>query len=472
MKTQKSLPLICIVDDERSIGRALMRLFRQLDASVEAFVDPLEALAWLKDNPVDVLISDQRMPGMSGTELVAAVADCQPDCTRFILSGYSDFDEITAAFNSGLIQKYISKPWNDKELLFAIEKVLRQVPVTTDASGTTEREPTGEVVGTMIGADPCMIRLFDQVRRMSTANVPVYIHGETGTGKELVARALHAESFRAGKPFVAVNCANFSPELMESQLFGHRKGAFTGANSDHSGLLETANGGTLFLDEVTTLPLALQSKLLRVLQEREYSPVGSMEVISFDAQVLSASSTRLSDAVAAGDFREDLRYRLEVLPLDVPPLRERGRDSLVLFDHYLMEVRQDVRFEFTRQFEQFLASYAWPGNVRQLINLAGYVATMAELPELDLDSLPAEVRESYLKGAGASQSIESVAHDLQRGEGGEDGLSIQPLRDLEREAIERALILCDNNIQQAAAQLEISASTVYRKMQVWSDQAS
>ena len=458
------LPTVCVVDDERSIGRALMRLFRRLEVSVEAFVDPREALDWLKQNPVAILITDQRMPGMSGTELVAALDGFQDDATKFVLSGYSDFDDITAAFNSGQIQKYISKPWDDDELLYAVERViaLKETPGGgSDELGAQPVLPSSP----MLGASPKMVKLFEQIRRMSTANVPVFIHGETGTGKELVARALHQESFRARQPFVPVNCANFSKELMESQLFGHKKGAFTGAEQDRTGLLAAANGGTLFLDEVTTLPMELQAKLLRVLQEREYTPLGSNEFIPFDAQILSASSKRLSAAVEDGEFREDLRYRLEVLPLDVPPLRDRNSDAMILFRHYLREVRQDVTFEFSRDFERFLETYHWPGNVRQLVNLAGYVATMADSEALDLDNLPAEARESYLDGDGRRPA---AGAPVMAASG--DGEVIVPLKDVEREAIERALRLCDDNIPKAAAMLGVSASTIYRKIQSWGDE--
>jgi two-component system repressor protein LuxO len=472
MATEKQLPLICIIDDERSIGRALMRLFRRLDVRVEAFVDPIEALAWLGKNPVDVIITDQRMPGMSGTELLAALGEEQANATRFILSGYSDFEEITAAFNQGGIHKYISKPWNDEELLFTVESVLSSTSEEFDLP--LELKPRAGVrPQRMLGADPAMVKLFEQVRRMATANVPVFIHGETGTGKELVARALHEESFRADKPFIAVNCANFSAELMESQLFGHKKGAFTGADKDRTGLLEAANGGTLFLDEVTTLPMALQSRLLRVLQEREYTPLGSNQVISFDAQVLSASSQRLATAVEDGSFREDLRYRLEVLPLDLPALRQRGRDALVLFDHYLAEVREDIRFDFSREFSTFLERYSWPGNVRQLINIANYVATMSDSSNLDLGCLPADVREAYLlSAAGSGQGVSRLSQvSSQRAPAG-DSAEVKPMWQLEREAIEAALRACDDNIPRAAAMLELSPSTIYRKMQGWSETAA
>ncbi len=465
------LPVVCVVDDERSIGRALMRLFRRLEVSVEAFVDPVEALAWLKQNPVAILITDQRMPGMSGTELVAALDGFQDAATKFVLSGYSDFAEITAAFNSGQIHKYIAKPWDDDELLYAVERViaLKETPEGgSDALGAQPVLPNSP----MLGASPHMVKLFEQLRRMSTANVPVFIHGETGTGKELVARALHQESFRAKQPFVPVNCANFSSELMESQLFGHKKGAFTGADKDRTGLLAAANGGTLFLDEVTTLPMELQAKLLRVLQEREYTPLGSNELVPFDAQILSASSKRLSAAVEDGEFREDLRYRLEVLPLDVPPLRERDSDAVILFRHYLREVRQDIRFEFSRDFERFLQEYSWPGNVRQLVNLAGYVATMADAEELNLNNLPAETRESYL--AGGDQAVTASPTELAGAtaaatEAGDTEESIVPLKDVERRAIEQALAQCDDNIPKAAALLGVSASTIYRKIQSWGD---
>lgn len=459
MTMKKNIPSICIVDDERSIGSALMRLFRRLDATVEAFMDPEAALQWMLENPVDIVITDQRMPGMTGTELVEALDKAGDTSTRFVLSGYSDFDDITLAFNSGLIQKYVSKPWDDDELLFAVGKVLSSNAGHDAHDPALAPQPAGASVGILLGSDPVMQALYEQIRKMSTANVPIFIHGETGTGKELVARALHMESFRSQSAFVPVNCANFSATLMESQLFGHKKGAFTGADKNHEGLLAAANGGTLFLDEVTTLPLELQSKLLRVLQEREYSPLGTTELIPFDAQVLSASGKRLSAAVNEGIFRDDLKYRLEVLPLDIPPLRERGRDAVILFDHYLRQVREDTRFEFSQEFERFLQEYHWPGNVRQLVNVAGYVATMADDPVLEISCLPSEVQAEYMGDAKPGATISETQPLVEE--------SIKPLKDVEREAIEKALLACDQNIPRAAAMLGVSASTIYRKMQAW-----
>jgi len=458
-------PIICIVDDERGIGSALLRLFRRVDARVEAFVEPREALSWLQANPVDVLITDQRMPGMTGIELIESLQGYQDHATKFVLSGYSDFDDITAAFNTGLIHKYISKPWDDDELVFSVSKVLEHsrelVEPSRDCHGVSKARAT------IIGDDPVMRRLNEEIVRFSTANVPVFIHGETGTGKELVARSLHAESFRAKAPFVPINCASFSPTLMEAQLFGYKKGAFTGAEKDNKGLLAAADGGTLFLDEITSMPLGLQARLLRVLQERAYTPLGTAESVSFDALILSASSVRLSQAVSDGQFREDLRYRLEVLPLDIPPLRERGSDPLLLFNFFIKDVRQDTVFEHTPEFAKFLQNYQWPGNIRQLANIASYVATMAQSESLTLDCLPKDVLDSYLGQEASMSGSRNCSEITPAAETGESDEKVIPLKDMERNAIQKALDIADGNTQQAAVMLGVSASTIYRKIQAW-----
>ena len=378
------MPAICVVDDEKAIVKSLIRLLRKLDVTVEGFSDSLEALDWLHTHPVDILICDQRMPKLSGSELLAQLGDSQQYATKFILSAYSDFSDIIDAFNDGLIHKYVAKPWDDDALLFSIEKELQRAGHRRSNSSASSSVQTGPFPE-LLGHHQSMQTLFQRIQQLSTTHVPIFIYGETGTGKELVARALHNESHRHNQPFVSMNCANFSETLMESQLFGYKKGAFTGADRDRDGLLAAAEDGTLFLDEVTTLPMGLQSKLLRVLQEREFVPIGSTTPISFNCQIISASAKRLQAAVDEGKFRDDLMYRLEVIPLGLPPLRERHGDILMLFSHFT-ECN-----EIVSETAKVLEDYSWPGNVRELQNASLYARAFCNDGPILVEHLPDRV---------------------------------------------------------------------------------
>ena len=247
-----------------------------------------------------------------------------------------------------------------------------------------------------IGQSPEMLALKEQINTVAGANVPIFIHGETGTGKELVAKSLHSCSTRAELPYVAFNCANLSENLLESQLFGHRKGAFTGADKNFEGLLAQAGGGTLFLDEITTLPLAIQAKLLRVIQEREFTPLGSSEVKSLEAQIVSASSVSLQQATNAGEFRQDLYYRLAVITLKIPQLAVRGADIMRLANHFLNKFncqhQKDIK-GFSSQARQFIERYSWPGNVRQLENLIHQLVIIEKADEITVHMLESAIED-------------------------------------------------------------------------------
>jgi len=372
---------LLLVDDDAAVLNALERILRGLPLQISRCTDPLEALAWCQQQTFQLVISDQRMPRMQGTELLAEIAQLQPDSSRVILSGYADFDSIIDAFNQGTIQQFLQKPWDDQQLVGLVARHCQAWLPAKDSARV-------RLFNGMLSGDATMLKLFQRIPKLAQANAPVFIHGETGTGKELVAQAIHAESTRAEGPFVAVNCANFSEQLMEAELFGHKKGAFTNATSDREGLLSEADGGTLFLDEVTTLPLPLQAKLLRVLQERNFRPVGSNRVISFDAQIVSASSTDLAVAVAAGDFRSDLQYRLGVLPLSLPPLRHRGEDPVRILLHFLRQLDPQREFRLGAELEQQLLQHPWPGNIRELFNLAQYLCAMSDRDLLEPAMLP------------------------------------------------------------------------------------
>ena len=288
-----------------------------------------------------------------------------------------------------------------------------------------------------------MHRLFENIKKAARTDVSIYISGETGVGKELVARAIHNESNRAKQPFVAVNVANFSNDLIESQLFGHKKGAFTGAISSSPGLMRVAANGTLFLDEVTSLPTHTQAKLLRVLQERQYYPVGDVHLQEFSASIVSASNMSFEEAIALHHFREDLRYRLEVIPLEVPPLRKRRDDIILLFNYFLKLASGDKKWKIDRQLAKKLKQYPWPGNVRELENCARFSAAMADKDRLTIDDLPENVKKIFYSNTPVKR------------------------KKITRNIITKALYKNNNSRNKTAEFLAISRMTLWRKMKTY-----
>lgn len=321
----------------------------------------------------------------------------------------------------------------------------------------------------MVSADEKMLKIFDDIERIATANVPIFVTGETGTGKELAARACHEQGFDSNKPFIAVNCANFSEQLMESQLFGHKKGAFTDASSDHAGLFESAGEGTLFLDEITTLSLPLQAKLLRVIQEREFSPLGSHKLKPFRARIVTASSTPIAQAVVNGDFREDLYYRLGVVTISLPALRDRGLDKQLLAQHFVQcivaeELKGHGKDEafLTTDALKFIDTYNWPGNIRQLRNVLLGALVLQSGDGITAASLSAQINDTIEKKSVQLSELGSHANVTPL-----RSTKIQPLWITEKETIEQAIEMCGGNIPRAASLLEVSPSTIYRKLQSW-----
>jgi two-component system repressor protein LuxO len=390
---------------------------------------------------------------------------------------------VAEAFNLGIIERYIAKPWNDKELRFVVGKSLSTANFSKSNDGVTTSTNNNCYHG-MISKDDSMKIVFKTIAKAATANVPVFITGETGTGKELVAQACHRESYRSKQPFIAVNCANFSENLMESQLFGHKKGSFTGAIKDQAGLFEVAAEGTIFLDEVTTIPLELQAKLLRVLQEREFTQLGDHKMKNFQAHVITASSTSLRDAVSSGHFRSDLFYRLNVIAIDLPPLRDRGEDKMLLANHYLRKycsTENKPGMTFGKSTSDLICHYDWPGNIRQLENIVHSLIILSESGEIDAELLhhqlfgnshnpkvelkPINEMDSENKYSEPKMNnfVTTNAKEIPQ----HSQLSIQPLWLAEKIYIENAIEKCNGNIPKAAAILEVSASTLYRKIHNW-----
>lgn len=478
---------ILLVDDEPLILDAITRCLHDVDADIYRFPSPREALDFVSHQKPDLIISDQRMPGMLGTAMLADIKLLWPQVQCILLSAYNDFDAVAEAFNQQVIERYICKPWDDKELEFVVKKSLEDNHSIDDKAPLSQKDEssTFDAFHGMISNDHSMQNVFHRISKAATANVPVFITGETGTGKELVAKACHQESFYRSEPFIAVNCANFSENLIESQLFGHKKGAFTGADKDHRGLMEEAGRGTLFLDEVTTLPLPLQAKLLRVIQEREFSALGSHQLKPFEAQLITASSTTLQAAVTKREFREDLFYRLNVLVIELPSLRQRGSDVGLLANYLLQKLcisADKTNMKFSPSALKVLCEYSWPGNIRQLENfIHGIIVLSTEneiterlcrdqlsyfetvsIPQVTIPEMEREVTSTIGLEPKETYSNQEVLFPSV-----EQSCDIRPLWLQEKHAIERAIEYCQGNIPRAAALLEVSPSTIYRKIQAW-----
>ncbi len=369
------------MDDDPALIKLLSLRLEANGFDVDTAANGREALARLAEVQPQVLVTDLRMDEMDGMALFEAVRQRHPGLPVIILTAHGTIPDAVEAAHKGVFG-YLTKPFEARELLERIEQALQQ-------SATPPPRPgAGDWCAGLLHQSAAMEEVLEQAWRIARSDAAVFIHGESGTGKERLARAIHRASARADGPFVAINCAAIPEHLVEAELFGHRKGAFTGADRDRTGLFEAADGGTLFLDEVGDLPTGTQAKLLRVLQEGEIRPVGATRPRPVNVRILSASHQDLEQAVATGRFREDLYYRLDVMTLELPPLRERREDIPLLAGHFLQEVRERssdcVARAFAPEAMEALLAAPWPGNVRQLRNVVEQTAALAVTPVISL----------------------------------------------------------------------------------------
>jgi two-component system nitrogen regulation response regulator GlnG len=386
---------IWIVDDDASIRWVLEKALARENLATRSFSNARDAMAALETETPQVLVSDIRMPGESGLDLLQAVKERYPGLPVIIITAFSDLDSAVAAFQGGAFE-YLAKPFDiDKavELIRrALEESLRETSVESGPTDTPE----------ILGQAPAMQEVFRAIGRLSQSNVTVLITGESGTGKELVARALHKHSPRAQQPFIALNTAAIPKDLLESELFGHERGAFTGAQTTRRGRFEQAEGGTLFLDEIGDMPFDLQTRLLRVLSDGHFYRVGGHQPMKANVRVITATHQNLEQRVRDGLFREDLYHRLNVIRLRLPSLRERREDIPILVRHFLVQSARQLGVEAKRMTEgalQFLSGLDLPGNVRQLENLCNWITVMAPGQTVDVNDLPLELTQSQEGGA-------------------------------------------------------------------------
>ena len=379
-----------LVDDDPDLLRLMSIRMRSAGYEVNAVESAEKAIAKLSVVRPDVVITDLRMDGMDGLELFDVIHEMNPSLPVIILTAHGTIPEAVEATNRGVFS-FLSKPFDGKELIDKVDKALQLSGVIKHEeadSDTVWREA-------IITRSPVMEDILRQVRMIAQENISVFINGPSGSGKELIADALHKASPRRNKPFVAINCSAIPEALLESELFGHRKGSFTGAIKDHKGLFLSAHGGTLFLDEIGDMPLALQAKLLRVLQENRVRPIGGSEDVEVDVRVISATHKDLDKAMEEGVFRQDLYYRLNVVAIDLPPLNKRREDVPLLAQHFLKNVASKTRKKittFSAEAMELLVAAPWPGNVRQLLNVVEQVCVLTTTP-----IIPASLVQKALK---------------------------------------------------------------------------
>ena len=467
---------ILVVDDEQDNLDAFRFNFRKtfdiLTASGGA-----EALQILAEKEVAVVVTDQRMPRMTGVELLREVRQRQPECVGIILTAFTDVDVLIEAINLGQVYRYITKPWDAKEVRGVLQYAIERFDLTrenkrlaaqlAEYTGYLNQQLHGEFdFGNIIGDSAPLKDVLAKVEQVAPTVSTVLLRGETGTGKELVAHAIHINSPREEKPFVRVNCAALAPGVLESELFGHEKGSFTGAMARRPGRFELADGGTLFLDEVGDLPMEVQIKLLRTLQEREFERVGGSETIKVDVRLVSATNRDLEKMIEDNEFREDLYYRLNVFPINLPPLRDRLDDLAPLVTHFIAKFARQMGVQPEPATPDALAKlreYNWPGNVRELENIVERGMILAKGAQLGAVHLDFGRRASAPPAASTVVAVAAVAAPALAP--ADDGKSLaERLLDSERKEIVAAVEKSRGNIASASRMLGINRSTLYYRL--------
>ena len=413
-----------------------------------------KALALLDQVAFDILITDLRMPGVDGTQVIQAARERYPGIIAIVISGYGTIADAVKATKHGA-SDFVSKPFQFDELMHVLQKALEQKRLSTENAYLRQQLEERYQFGGILGRSRPMQALFQLLETVAPSNSTILVTGETGTGKEVVARAIHHNSPRKSHRFVALNCSAIPETLLEAELFGHVRGAFTGAVGTRQGRFEQAHKGTIFLDEVGTMSVALQMKLLRALQEREFERVGDNQTIKVDVRVIAATNSDLGRMVADGSFREDLYYRLNVIPIQLPPLRDRRDDIPLLVKHFLGKFAPDAQIVVSQSAMRALMAYAWPGNVRQLENAVERAVALSAgvRQEIDVSDLPPEIQE-------APQPAMTPFVDFP-----EDGIDLpRYLADIERDLIRKSLDRTHGNRNKAAELLRIKRTTLVEKL--------
>jgi two-component system, NtrC family, response regulator AtoC len=446
--------LIFIVDDEQAISKLLSYWAKdKWKYQVDTFATAEDALRNLGKKP-DVILLDIMLPGMDGIETLKRIKQTEEDLPVLMLSAQGSIEVAVEALRYGAFD-YFTKPIDQQKLELAIKNAIRNYDLTKELKNLKENVKKEYSFDNIISSDGKMQDVFKLVTKVLHNDITVLIYGESGTGKELIARAIHYNGERKDKPFIVVNCASIPRELLESELFGHERGSFTGAHQRKLGKFELAKGGTIFLDEVGELEMLLQAKLLRVIQQKEFERVGGTELIKTDVRIISATNRDLKKAVENKEFREDLYYRLNSFPISIPPLRQRKGDILILAENFIQRFSQKLGKNikgFSKKALKLIYEYNWPGNVREMENTIERCIIITDKDTIDVEDLPAHLR------TGESSSSIDYTGPLFSDE------TIIPFEKLKEESIRHALAITEGNIVEAAKKLQLGRATIYRLM--------
>jgi len=444
---------ILIVDDEKNYLVVLEALLGPEGYEIITAEKASDALRSVRESDLDLVITDMKMPGMSGMELLEECKKIRPELPVIMMTAYGTIEMAVEAMKKQAYN-YITKPFNNEELKLIIKKALENYRLTKENRLLSEALSDRYKYGNIIGKSKPMLKIYDLIGKVAQSRASVFITGPSGTGKELIAKAIHYNSTRKDRPFISINCGALTETLLESELFGHEKGAFTGAVAMKKGRFEVADGGTLFLDEVGDMPAPLQVKLLRVLQEMEFERVGGTRTIKVDVRILSASNRNIKEDVANNLFREDLFYRLNVMEIEVPPLHERVDDIPLLVKHFIEKYREDKgknKIELSPEAWKALYTYTWPGNVRELENVMERAVVLNPEGAITPEDLPEEIT-----GAEAEFDVERLVPS--------NVPLPAALEQIEEKMIRRALKQCNNVQAHAAKMLGITKSLIQHKL--------
>ncbi len=443
------IPLrIIVVDDEQIVRVSLVDDLQEHGYTVEQFETPGAALKYIKNSPVDVVLSDIRMPQMDGLELLKKVRSINPDLFVVMLTAHGSVDSAVTAMKEGAYD-YLTKPFDIEEILLVLDRISEIRRMRNENKRLHSQISSRFPLQAFVGESPAVKKIFELVEMVSNTATTVLVTGETGTGKELLTNIIHYNSNRKDKPFIKVSCAILSREIFESELFGHEKGAFTGAGKERIGRFEAADGGTLYLDDVDDIPLDLQIKLLRVLQEHEFERVGGNNTIKVDVRVIASTKADLLQLVREGKFREDLYYRLNVFPLHIVPLRQRKEDIPLLVQTCIEQFAPRKKPEIQSEALERMKNYNWPGNVRELRNIVERLLLLSHGKPVDVSKLPVEML--------------GIGHEDSERTNGNASLD-QVLAEMEANLILQALEKCSGKQVKAAEMLRIPVSTLRSKM--------
>jgi two-component system response regulator HydG len=443
---------ILVVDDEQETCDLLEMSLGRHGFKVTASTNAQRALDLVAEQDFDVVLTDLQMPEMTGLDLCERVLGTRPDMPVVVITGQGSLETAIGAIRVGAYD-FITKPVDPKLLFLSVSRAIQHRRLSDEVKRLRQAVDGENEEARIVGQSAAMRRVYELISRVGESDASVLIHGETGTGKELIARGIHNRSRRKSGPFVAINCAAVPHSLLESELFGHARGAFTDAKAQRTGLFVQATGGTLFLDEIGELPIDVQPKLLRALQERKVRPVGANSEIPFDARIVAATNRNLEDEVYEKRFREDLFYRINVVKIDVPPLRERGGDVLHLAQHFLKTFasrNEKPTLELSTTAAEKLMAYNWPGNVRELENCMEHAVALARFDQITVEDLPEKIR------AYRAERFVVAANDP---------TEIVTMDELERRYILRVLSLVGGNKSRAAQVLGFDRRTLYRKLE-------